>query len=135
MFKFIHIYRQLSQYSLRLLSKKIVNTAGNSLSISSLTSSPRKASKRGLLNLRGSLTPFGIASAIQNQQVGGFSKLLPKRNYSDSITCTENEFVTNNPENCINKTQYSTPSETGNDSLFPLLTGEELKAFDSSVYE
>lgn len=128
MFKFTHIYRQLSQYSLRLISKKLISTAGNSLPVSSLTSSPSKAGRRGFISLRGSPTPSGL---INMKQRDGPLKLLPKRSYT--TTCNESAQI--NTETCINSTQSRAHIIPTIDLMFPLLTGEELKAFDSSVYE
>lgn len=134
-FKLNSIYRHFSQISLRLLTKKIISTTGNSLPLSSLTSSPLRHRKRGknrigLGNLRP--TPFGIVTIERPE---------PKLKYSKITTCDENsqeEHV--NLSSDSREFKYERIREATNfgesiDLMFPLLTAEELKAFDSSVYE
>ena len=130
-FKINSFYRRFSYFSLRLLGKKFISTNVNSFQLAS--NSPLRASKaRKFNNLKGVPSPFGI----EQRQRQGHLKLINKRRYS-----------TTNPEGIVTSTSLSLRStktpplekqHSINESLnlmFPLLTGEELKAFDSSVYE
>lgn len=135
-FKLKSFYRQFSHISLRLISKKLINTTGTSLPFSSLTNSPLRQGKRannriGIIAMRP--TPFGIVT---------IERLEPKLKYSSKIsTSSKSEKEQVNLSNNQNEFKDEILKEKINnfesniDLMFPFLTGEELKAFDSSVYE
>ena len=132
-FKLNSIYRQFSHISLRLITKKLINSTVNSLPFSSLTSSPLRQGKRannriGKMALRP--TPFGIVT---------IERLEPKLKYSKITTSSKREEanLSNNQIELKDKIGIETTKnyERSIDLMFPFLTGEELKAFDSSVYE
>lgn len=132
-FKLKSIYIQFSHISLRLISKKLINTTGTSSQFSSLTNSPLRQGKRaynkiGIIAMRP--TPFGIVT---------IERLEPKLKYSSKIsTNSKREKEQVNPQNEFKDEIFKETTknyEPSIDLMFPFLTGEELKAFDSSVYE
>lgn len=130
-FKFNSIYRQFSQISLRLITRKLITNTGNSLPLSSLTSSPLRNGKRnrnriGIMTLRP--TPFGIITIERPE---------PKLKYSTKIKSNAKDIKKENviPYDSELIISEQDGAERSLDLMFPFLTGEELKAFDSSVYE
>jgi hypothetical protein len=135
LFKFNSIYRQFSHISLRLITKKLINSTGNSLQFSSLTNSPLRQGKRGnnrigIMALRP--TPFGIVTIERVEPKLKYSKIsTSSKEEKVSLSNDESEFEDKSGIEGADKNNY----ERSIDLMFPFLTGEELKAFDSSVYE
>lgn len=134
-FKLNSIYRQFSHISLRLITKKLVNTTATSLPFSSLTCSPLRQGKRAnnrirLMTLRPA--PFGFVA---------IERLEPKLKYSKITTNLKREEskLSNSQSHSEFKDKIGIEAtknyDRSIDLMFPFLTGEELKAFDSSVYE
>ena len=124
-FKLNSFYKQFTQISLRLISKKLISATGPSLQFSTLTNSPLKRGNNrisGFISIRP--TPFGIVT---------IDRIEPKLKYSKTSTTFKKVKVSdqNESENVQKIEKY----EKSIDLMFPFLTGEELKAFDSSVYE
>lgn len=136
-FKLNSFYRQFSYCSLRLLGKKLINTTtSNSFQLTG--NSPLKTNKVRKFSLKGIPSPFGIEHS--RQQLRNLN-LIYKRRY-----CTTNwhGIITSTSTSKNNLKNGKNPIRGGNenlmtveslDKIFPLLTGEELKAFDSSVFE
>lgn len=137
-FKLNSLYRQFSQISLRLITKKFISTAGNSLPLSSIKNSPLRNGKTtknriGMVSLRP--TPFGIITIKRPEPKLKYSK----RNYVTTTLESDSAEPVNFtaiPMEVVNEEKLKEKEyERSIDVMFPYLTGEELKAFDSSVYE
>lgn len=143
-FKFKGVYRQFSYFSLRLLNKKFLTTSN--ITTPSFSSSPSKNRKGFLLKNGWKANNPELRSILQKELRAAYSQLQMEKaeRTKDLIQIYQDKF--------INQTQSSsTKSVSKNNNkpeatdiinsqkslefMFPLLTGEELKAFDSSVFE
>ena len=142
-FKFQSFYRQFAQLSVRLLNAKLLPTSNvlfpsikNKLNIAN--SPLRTNNKKGILK-GGAVSVFPFERRLL--QSGHLNLIIKKESNSTeankivsgpiSIFAENNEF--------IEVLNHGNKSKSHNNyhsyDMFPLLTGEELKAFDSSVYE
>lgn len=138
-FKLHSFYRQLSQFSVRLVSKKLsASCFGNSGSLTNLSNSPlrighhmtSKNSRRDLFN--GSVpSPFGILPIERRRTFFTSTRNAQEvKSNSTQKTIETHKIISSETENPFNDHKNNNLN-----LMFPLLTGEELKAFDSSVYE
>lgn len=142
-FKFQSIYRQFAQLSIRLLNSKLLSNSNvllpsikNKLNIAN--SPLRPNNRKGILK-GGVISVFPFERRLLQS---GHLNLLIKRDSNSSeenkinsgsisIFAENNEFI----EVLNHSNKSKSHSNCHNYDMFPLLTGEELKAFDSSVYE
>ena len=135
-FKLNSFYRQFSHFSLRLFGKKLLTSSSNSFPLSSLTNSPLRGGRtnkirKPFLMFKGCPTPFGI---VPIKKKDFYNKLVGKS--KEKLDNNLNENVHHNEPEIISHSNSNSNSHRNHiDLMFPLLTGEELKAFDSSVFE
>jgi hypothetical protein len=131
-FKLHSFYRQFSQFSIRLATKKLSTVTGNSLSLTSMSGSPLRirhgASKNRSEFFTGMPSPFGIE--LQFQQKRSFYRTSSSKQQTPSKVNLESPTLSVKHGDIVPEAQCDNLNY-----IFPLLTGEELRAFDSSVYE
>ena len=148
-FKFKGFYRQFSFFSLRLLNKKFLTTSSTATSFPvALTSSPSKNRRGFSLKSTWKSNNPELRNILQNELRMAYSQLQQKqseqskekfKNYQMKLSNQTQSNVNKNLkhfDHSYNNKPDSVPTtENGLEFMFPLLTGEELKAFDSSVFE
>lgn len=145
-YKFQSFYRQFAQFSIRLLNRKLSSTSiavlqpiKNNFNV---TNSPLRTKNRtGILKGGGVILAVPFERRIQNfQQLQSehLNLLIKKTRPHQSAAKKEisPKFADTNEFTKL-KSACSNPNHNSyhNFDVFPLLTGDELKAFDSSVFE
>lgn len=128
-FKFASSFnRQFSHFSVRIFGKKLINSQpGTFINGFSIPSSPTKR-KRGMFEGCRSIT---MHSQLRDKITLFQLPIMSEASAQVAQKSNMNEIICEEP--LINGEKESFVRSI--DVMFPLLTGEELRAFDSSVYE
>lgn len=145
LFKFKGFYRQFSFFSLRLLNKKITSSTTTTASLlpTTLTNSSPTKNRRGFSIKNGwKSNNSELRSVLQHELRAAYSRLQRKefertsetfKNYQSQSSSSSSLASIKEIQPTGTKTLDLKQAE--NSLIFPLLTGEELKTFDSSVFE
>lgn len=143
LFKFKGFYRQFSYFSLRLLNKKFTSSTTASFP-TALTSSPSK-NRRGfsIKNAWKKSINSELKSVLQIELRAAYSQLQQKQlenarekfHYYQNALMKQTQSTETKTLNHLSNNNRHDKFTSENSLLFPLLTYEELKAFDSSVFE
>lgn len=135
-FKFKGFYRQFSYVSLRLLNKKFLSTSSTTVN-NILANSPSKSRKGFPLKSTWKTGNPEFRSFLQSELRSAYSQLqLKQREETREKFQMYQQSLKSKPvetDSLISDNKTTDPLSLA--LMFPLLTGEELKAFDSSVFE